>query len=207
MQRLTPSDRIALGAQTVCAELAGAHTGAVSLPMLESVGCSFVILGHSERRAAGTTDEAINASLLAALKRKVTAVLCVGELERDDAGTYFNAVEDQLKADLANVPKAKLKDVVIAYEPVWAIGTGVQPTPEDVHEMKLFIQKIIAAQFGRVAIPKARIIYGGSVKPTNAAVLLEDGEVDGFLIGGASLIAKDFLEIIKLAVTYAKQRA
>lgn len=205
LRRLAPSGRIALAAQTAFAEMKGAHTGEVSLPMLESVGVTTVILGHSERRAQGEQDAAINASARAALKRKLTTIVCVGELERDTEAGYFGVVEGQLIAALRDIPKTQLKDLVIAYEPVWAIGTGATATPEDAHEMKLFIQKVIVAHYGRPALKKVRIIYGGSVKPDNAAALLDAGAVDGFLIGGASLVATEFIDIIKTASTYVKR--
>ena len=196
---------IALAAQTMFAEPKGAHTGEVSLPMLESMGVSTVILGHSERRARGERNEDINAAARVALKHKLTTIICVGERERDDEAAYFSVVEAELLAAFADIPKTHLVNLVIAYEPIWAIGTGATATPADVHEMKLFIQKVIADRFGRPAIGKVRIIYGGSVQPQNAADLLEAGTADGFLIGGASLRAKDFTDIIKTTVNYAKR--
>ncbi|MFT5849464.1 MAG: triosephosphate isomerase [Patiriisocius sp.] len=204
MERLSPSQRIGLSAQDVFFESIGAHTGEVSLPMLKSVGVTSVIVGHSERRAAGETDAEIYKDIQAIFKSAVTAIVCVGELARDAHGNYFGIVEAQLRSALRDIPKSKLSQLVIAYEPVWAIGTGKHATAEDVHEMKLFIQKIIADQFGRPAIKKVRVLYGGSVKEGNAQELFEEGKVDGFLIGGASLRPTEFGNIIKIADAYAK---
>ena len=204
MRRLSPSQRIELSAQDVYFESIGAHTGEVSIPMLQSVGVTSVIIGHSERRAAGETDAEIYKDVQATLKTGVTAIVCVGEKARDEQGNYFGIVEAQLRSAFRDIPKVKLSQLVVAYEPVWAIGTGATATSEDVHEMKLFIQKVIADTFGRPAIKKVRILYGGSVKKKNAQELLEVGKVDGFLIGGASLHPKEFAEIIHTAETYAK---
>jgi len=204
MERLSPSKRIELTAQDVFFESIGAHTGEVSIPMLKSVGVTSVIIGHSERRAAGDTDQEIYKDIQSVIKTGVTAIVCVGEKVRDAHGDYFGSVEAQLRSALRDIPKTKLSQLVIAYEPVWAIGTGKHASPEDVHEMKLFIQKIIVGQFGRNAIKKIRILYGGSVKKGNAQELLEIGKVDGFLIGGASLKPKEFAEIIHTAEIHAK---
>jgi len=203
MQRLSPSQKIGLSAQDVFFESIGAHTGEVSIPMLKSVGVSSVIIGHSERRAAGESDEEIYKDIQAVFKTGVTAIVCVGEKQRDEHGNYFGIVEAQLRSAMRDIPKAKLSQLVIAYEPVWAIGTGATATAQDVHEMKLFIQKIIVDQFGRPALNKIRILYGGSVKKGNAQELLEIGHVDGFLIGGVSLKPKEFAEVIQIAHTYA----
>lgn len=204
IERLSPSRRIELAAQDVFFESIGAHTGEVSVPMLKSVGVSMVIVGHSERRARGESDEEIYRDVQAVLKAKVTAIICVGEKERDDHGNYFSVVEAQLRAALRDVTTSELKRVVVAYEPVWAIGTGKTASAEDAYEMKLFIQKLLADRFSRKDAEQVRILYGGSVKKKNAAVLLEVGKVDGFLIGGASLKAAEFTDIITIAETYAE---
>ncbi len=204
LERLSPSQRISLAAQDVFFEAIGAHTGEVSLPMLKSVGVTAVIVGHSERRARGESDHEIYEDVSTLFKSNVTGIICVGENERDDSGNFYSVVEAQLRSALRGVPKTKLKQLVIAYEPVWAIGTGAVATPEDVHEMKLFIQKILTDHFGRAGAEKVRVIYGGSVKKKNAAALLEEGQVDGFLIGGASLKAKEFVSIINIAHEYEK---
>lgn len=199
MERLSPSQRILIAAQDMFFETTGAHTGEVSLPMLKSVGVSLVIVGHSERRARGETDKDIYKDIQQLLKHKVTAVICVGEKQRDPHGNFFGVVEAQLRAALRDVRPVDLKHIVIAYEPVWAIGTGKVATPEDAHEMKLFIQKLLADRFNRKAAGTVRILYGGSVKADNAEALLKEGMVDGFLVGGASLKATEFVNIVRTA--------
>lgn len=204
LHRLSPSQRIALAAQDVFYAPAGAHTGEVSISMLKSVGVRTVIVGHSERRARGEHDEEVYRDVQAVLAAKTTAIICVGERERDAQGNYFSVVEAQLRAALNNVAASDLKRVVVAYEPVWAIGTGKTATAEDAYEMKLFIHKFLTDHYSRQAAGAVRILYGGSVKKGNAAALLTAGQVDGFLIGGASLKAAEFTHIINTAETYAK---
>lgn len=194
---------IVLCAQDASAEPSGAHTGSISLPMLKSYGVSMVIIGHSERRAAGETDEQVEQKAKAALKAGMAAVVCVGERARDKQGDYFGFVQGQVRSVLHELPKAHLRRLTIAYEPIWAIGTGNTATPEDVQEMKLFIQKCIADSCGRAAVSQVKIIYGGSVDPENALSLLEAGNADGFLVGGASLKAAAFNRIIEISSTYA----
>jgi triosephosphate isomerase len=207
IERLNPSQRFGLGAQDVYFETSGAHTGEVSLPMVKSVGVEYVIVGHSERRARGETDEEIYKDIQVVLAHKLTVIICVGEKERDQSGHYFTTVEKQIRAALASTDPLVLKRVVIAYEPIWAIGTGNTATASDAHEMKLFIHKVLSDMFGRGPAARARIIYGGSVNKKNAAELLQVGEVDGFLIGGASLKAAEFISIITTAEEYAKKIA
>ena len=191
------SKKFALGAQDVHWEKTGAHTGEVSLPMLESLGITYVIVGHSERRAAGETNEKINKKLKSTIKTGMTAVLCVGEKKRDSGARYLNLVEKQIREACSGISKMKLNQLVVAYEPIWAIGTGNNATPEDAHEMKLFVKKILSDIYGRNQALGVRILYGGSVNPKNAEELISEGMVDGFLVGGASLQADDFTEIIK----------
>lgn len=200
LNRLSPSGAIAIAAQDVFFEVAGAYTGEVSLSMLKSVGVTTVIVGHSERRALGETNEDIYRDTCASLENKMNTIVCVGEKKRDQKGDYFKTVEFQLRAALAGVTKQQLKRLVVAYEPVWAIGTGDTATAEDAHEMKLFIKKVLTKLFTRAGAEKVRVLYGGSVKPKNAKELYEQGNVDGFLVGGASLQAKDFGEIIQATV-------
>lgn len=204
LERLAPSRRIELAAQDVFFEAHGAHTGEVSISMLKSVGVSMVIVGHSERRARGENDDEVYRDVQAVLNSKVTVVICVGEQTRDAHGNYFSVIEAQLRAALRDVDEKQLKRVVIAYEPVWAIGTGKTATAADAYEMKLFIHKLLTDRYNRKAAEKVRILYGGSVKKHNAAELLATGLVDGFLIGGASLKASEFTHIITTADTYAK---
>jgi triosephosphate isomerase len=191
------SDVYALGAQNAHPAKLGPHTGEISIPMLQEFGVSYIILGHSERRALGEKDLFINEKLLATIKSGLTGIVCVGETKRDHNGHYLNQVEGQVRGALANVSKAKLGQVVISYEPVWAIGTGKNATADDIHEMKLFIEKILSDIYGRNLAQKVRIIYGGSVTSKNARELHDFGMMDGFLVGGASLVTEEFVEIIK----------
>lgn len=201
INKLSPSGRIGVGAQNMYWEMGGAHTGEVSLSMLQSVGVRYIIIGHSERRAMGETDEEVQKKAVLALKHKLTTIVCVGEQKRDTGGEYLDLVKAQVKSLLKAVNQpSQLKHLVIAYEPIWAIGTGKTATPQDAYEMKLFIQKVIADTLDRKAVAKIRILYGGSVKKHNAMELMQDGEVDGFLVGGASLLADDFCSIVKSAL-------
>ncbi len=194
---LTDHKRVFLGAQNVHWEKLGAFTGEISLPMLESFSVKYIILGHSERRRAGESDEEINKKLKAVLKTEVTPIVCVGETTRDKSAHYLNIVENQVRSVVGGISKAKLERLVIAYEPVWAIGTGLTATAENVYEMRLFIEKILADAYGRTIARKVRILYGGSVTAQNANLLITEGNVDGFLVGGASLDAEEFSSIVK----------
>lgn len=187
----------ALGAQNTHWEKLGAHTGEVSLTMLVGMDVTHVIIGHSERRRDGETDEQVHNKVVATIKAGLTAILCVGEVQRDSAAHYLSFIEGQIRSALAGVSKAKLGQVVIAYEPIWAIGTGDTATPSDVHEMRLFIEKVLTDMYGRAMAQKVRVLYGGSVNGKNARALMVEGQVDGFLVGGASLHADDFATICK----------
>lgn len=199
LAKLSPSGRIELGAQDVSLEKEGAFTGEVSAAMLASVNARLVIVGHSERRAQGEDDEHVAKTLMQALAAKLTSVLCVGEVTRDRNGNYFTEVERQLTRAVQDVTKPMLANLAIAYEPVWAIGTGTDAAPADVHEMRLFIQKVLADRFGKKEALAVPILYGGSVTPRNADALVREGHIDGFLVGGASLRAHDFAEIVTIA--------
>jgi triosephosphate isomerase len=190
--------KIALGAQNVFWEENGAHTGEVSGSMLTSAGARFVIVGHSERRAAGETDEMVNKKLTAAFSHHLTPILCIGEKVRDTQGTHLSFLRLQLTAGLAGISKQQVKALVIAYEPVWAIGkTAAQAMqPHDMHEMVLYIRKILSGMYGTHTARAIPVLYGGSVEPQNAPALISHGESDGFLVGHASLNAHDFESII-----------
>lgn len=189
---------VMLGAQNVHFENLGARTGETSLLMVKSYGIGHVIIGHSERRAMGETNEEVNKKVLATLKAGLIPIVCVGEEKRDHGALYYGFIEKQVRAALAGVSKAKLSQIVIAYEPIWAIGTGNTATPGDAHEMKLFIQKVLTDMYGRNYAMKVRILYGGSVHAKNAEELMVEGVVDGFLVGGASLKADEFTQIVKV---------
>lgn len=186
-----------LGVQNVHYAKLGAFTGEISLQMLQAFGISHAIVGHSERRALGETDSLINQKLATVLKNGITGILCVGESKRDQSGHYLNHIEKQIRAAFAGIPRTKLSKAVVAYEPLWAIGSGNNATPHDIHEMKLFIEKTLTDIYGRNFAQKIRIIYGGSVNKQNAKELHQEGMMNGFLVGGASLYADEFIEIIK----------
>jgi len=191
------SKYLTLGAQTVHHAKLGAYTGEVSISMLKDLEVTTVILGHSDRRATGETDELVNQKLRATIKAGMVGVVCIGENKRDTSGHYLSFIEQQIRKAMASISRAKLGQIVIAYEPIWAIGTGDSATSTDIHEMKLFIEKIISDIYGRNMAKKVRIIYGGSVNKRNAKDLHKDGMMNGFLVGGASLHAEEFAEIIK----------
>jgi len=145
----------------------------------------------------GETDDEIGQKVLSTLKHRLTPIVCVGELERDESGDFYNFVESQLRHLAKVVSKKQIKKVIIAYEPIWAIGTGKTATPDDVKEMQLFIASTLTKIYDRSTAKGVRLLYGGSVKPRNAEELHKIGEMDGFLVGGASLHSEDFLNIIK----------
>lgn len=204
LKEMVGSQKIEFVSQDVSFHTEGPHTGEVSASQLRSFGVKCSIVGHSERRSMGETDETVNAKVLALHAVKSTAIVCVGEKGRDSAGDYFSAVESQLTLALSGVKVEDLSRVIIAYEPVWAIGTGKNASASQVEEMKLFIQKVLADIFPREKASVIRIIYGGSVTEDNVEELLKIGNVDGFLVGGASLDAKEFVSIIKIADAYAR---
>lgn len=198
--RLLKSSVVALGAQSVCAEAIGAFTGEVSASMLRDVGCTYVIVGHSERRAIYKEDDALVArKFLAAQSQSLTPILCVGEtLEERERGQTTNVVSRQLSAVLDVAGVASLANAVIAYEPVWAIGTGKTATPEQAQEVHAHIRAEVAKHDAKIA-GQLRILYGGSVKAANAREIFAMPDVDGGLIGGASLKADEFLKICEAA--------
>lgn len=195
------SSNIGLGAQNVYFEPKGAWTGEISCQMLKDIGCKDVIIGHSERRhVLGETDELINKKLLAAIDAGLLPIFCVGELlEQRKAGKTEQIVKEQVQKGLRGIPVEKAKAVTIAYEPVWAIGTGINASPQQAQEVHLMIRQLIAAMYNKDFAGQMRIQYGGSVKPDNAAELIAQADVDGFLVGGASLKADDFAAIVKAA--------
>jgi len=188
---------VAVGAQDLFWEDSGAFTGEVSAGMIEDVGAAYVLVGHSERRhVIGEDNEVVAQKLAAALRSGLTPILCVGEkIEQRDAGTHEAYVEEQLDTALSGVSTGDASRVVIAYEPVWAIGTGKTATPADAVAMHAFIRGWVRESLRGDLAGRLRIQYGGSVKPANAATLLGEEEIDGALIGGASLEADSFLAI------------
>lgn len=191
---------VALGAQNLCTEEVGAYTGEVSASMLVDLGCNYVICGHSERREYySETDEIIARKLIAAIGKGLRPILCVGEtLEQREQGQTESVIGDQIKAALAIAGVDAFAALDIAYEPVWAIGTGKTATPDQAQAVHAFIRAQVAAASADIA-QDLRILYGGSMKPGNAAELLAQPDINGGLIGGASLNADDFLAICRAA--------
>ncbi len=194
------SKRINLGAQDVFWNESGAFTGEVSPTMLEDLGVKYIILGHSERRALGESNADVNKKLKASLVAGLVPILCVGESERNENHEYLNLVKNQIEECLTGVAKSSLAKIVIAYEPVWAIGKNAvrSATAEEHREMSIFIKKVLSDKFGALNIKDTRIIYGGSAHPENIDEFITIGGADGFLVGRDSLDPKKFLEIIKL---------
>ena len=194
--------RIGLGAQNMYHEKEGAFTGEVSGQMLVDIGCKYVILGHSERRQLfGETDQSVNQKVKAALAVGLTPIVCVGETLAQREGNETNPVIDtQCRGSLAGLSNAQAAKLVIAYEPVWAIGTGKTATPQQAEEVHAHIRQLLTELFGKATADGLRIQYGGSVKADNAAELLRQPNIDGALVGGASLKADGFAAIVKAAV-------
>jgi triosephosphate isomerase len=201
IQTLIDADRyrFALGAQNVHPEKEGAFTGEVSPPMLKQLDVDYVVLGHSERRELfGETNEQVNAKVKAVLAHDLIPIMCCGETETErEAGETEAKVERQVREGLAGVKAEQVQRSVIAYEPIWAIGTGKTATPEDAQSTIAHIRKVVAAAFDDATAQTVRILYGGSVKSGNAAALMSQADIDGGLVGGASLEASEFAAIVK----------
>ena len=189
---------IGLASQNMHWDSEGAYTGEVSAPMLREIGCRYVILGHSERRQLfGETDESISRKTVRAVETGLVPILCVGEsLAERDAGQAFSVVDRQLSRALEPLVKEAVEDLVVAYEPVWAIGTGRTATAAQAQEVHAFLRKRLASLAGDRRAERTRVLYGGSVKPSNIAELMGEPDVDGALVGGASLEAETFASII-----------
>ena len=189
---------IAVGAQDCATEVKGAYTGEVSAEMIAALGCEYVILGHSERRQYyGETSETLNKKMARAYENNLNPIYCVGEnLEEREAGRHFDVCKQQIEEVVFNLTEEQFANLVIAYEPVWAIGTGETATAEQAQEIHAYIREVLAAKFGAAAA-ECPILYGGSCKPSNAAEIFAKEDVDGGLIGGAALKAEDFLAIGK----------
>lgn len=192
---------IGLGAQNMCAEESGAFTGAISASMLKSVGCQYVILGHSERRTIfNETDEWINKKIKKAIEHKLIPIFCIGEtLEERESGDMKKVIETQVRGGLSGISEADLSELIVAYEPVWAIGTGKTASPEQAQEVHAFIRGLLAEMYSANFAENVVIQYGGSVKPDNAKELLGQPDIDGALVGGACLKANSFTGIVKPA--------
>ena len=193
---------VALSAQNMSSEASGAFTGETSAAMLKELGCGYVILGHSERRALyGEDDFVINKKVHAALAAGLKPILCIGEsLDERDGGQLEFVLSQQLEGSLAGISAAQMTEIVIAYEPVWAIGTGRTASPEQAQETQAYVRSVLAHLFGQGVAAATRIQYGGSVKPGNAAELIAQPDIDGFLVGGASLDPTSFAEIVEASL-------
>jgi len=198
---LLKGSAIKLGGQNLHWEEKGAFTGEIAAAMLQSIGCEYVLIGHSERRQYfGETDETVNRRLKRALAGGLRPIVCLGEtLAQRQAGDTQRVVETQMRGALQGLTASELASVTIAYEPVWAIGTGVNATPEQAQEVHAFIRSLLGTLFDGATAAACRIQYGGSVKPANAAELMQQPDIDGALVGGASLEAESFAAIIKAA--------
>ena len=190
---------VILGAQDMFWEKDGAFTGEISPAMLKKAGEGYVILGHSERRALGETDEMVSKKVLSAVKTGLRPILCVGEKDRDAHGNYLHFLRNQIINSLGKIPKRFLNNIIIAYEPVWAIGKSEAEAmkPTDIHEMTIFIRKVLVEIYGSKTNINTLILYGGSVSHNNAADIIKNGEVQGLLVGRESLNPKKFGELLK----------
>lgn len=194
----TKGAKVPLAAQNVHFEKSGSYTGEISIPQVADAKASYVIVGHAERRALGETNEEAGKKVAAVLEAKLTPILCVGEKTRTPAGEHFVFVKEQLRAGLQHVSPAKIGKVIIAYEPVWAIGAAQPMSPRDMHEMSIFIRKAIVEKYGDLGM-NITVLYGGSVDAASAPLMLRDGDVKGLLVGRASVDGKAFAELLAAA--------
>ena len=191
------SNPVSLGSQDAFFEEQGAFTGEVSPFMLKNLGISYVIVGHSERRAMGETDEIIAKKIQLLLETGIHPVLCVGEKERDSHGAYLDVLKNQIKDSLNKVPKKHIGKLIVAYEPIWAIGAKEAMSPEDIHETALFIKKVLSDIYGHDEALRTPVLYGGSVNFRNAGDIIFKGQVDGLLVGRESINPPGFAELLK----------
>ncbi len=196
---LTQGTRVGVASQNVHFAGEGAYTGEVSPRMVRNAGAAYAIVGHSERRQYfAETDKLVNSKVLAALAEGIVPILCLGEtLAERESGSTIEVVERQIRAGLAEVPASAARKLLVAYEPVWAIGTGKTATPAQAQEVHAFLRGTLKKMWGDAAGNSVRILYGGSVKPENISELMAEGDIDGALVGGASLSASSFANIVK----------
>lgn len=199
LTKLNSPKNLFLGSQNVFSEIKGAFTGEVSAEMLRSLGVKYCIVGHSERRAMGESNEIIRKKMQIAFDANLTPILCVGENDRDKDGNHLTFIKNQIKECLVGLQKKHLVGITIAYEPIWAIGKSYKEAMNatDIHETSLFIKKIISELFGKDIADGARILYGGSVEAENAYEITRIGNIEGFLVGHASLRPEQFTSILK----------
>lgn len=199
VKELLKNSNVKLGAQNMYFADSGAFTGEISPLMLKSAGCDYVIVGHSERRQFfGETDEIVNKKMKIAFENGIVPIVCIGEtLQQRESNETFSVIERQTKKSLVGITLEQAKKVVIAYEPVWAIGTGKTATPEQAEEVHGFIRKIYSQMYGTESAETVRILYGGSVKSDNVSEIMKQPDIDGALVGGASLKADEFAKIVR----------
>lgn len=208
VRRVIAESPIQLGAQNIFWEERGAFTGEISPPMLKDSGCQYVVIGHSERRQYfGEIDETVNKKIKAALAHELTPIMCIGEsLEEREKGKTIEKVEGQISSGLESMGKEEMSRIIIAYEPIWAIGTGLTATPDQAEEVHNFIRDKLEEKYGKETASCAIILYGGSVKPANTYDLLKERNINGALVGGASLEADSFIQIAKEAIRAYKEK-
>jgi triosephosphate isomerase len=208
VKKVIEGSTIQLGAQNIFWEEKGAFTGEISPPMLKDAGCQYVTIGHSERRQYfGETNETVNKKIKAALAHELTPIMCIGEsLEEREKGNTMDKVGTQINSGLEGLGKDEIRRIVIAYEPIWAIGTGVTATPSQAEEVHSFIRKKLTEKYGNEIASYAIILYGGSVKPANTYSILKENNINGALVGGASLEADSFIQITKEAIKAYKEK-
>ena len=208
VKKVLEDSSVQLAAQNLFWEEKGAFTGEVSAPLLKDAGCQYVIIGHSERRQYfGETDTGVNKKIQAALRSGISPVFCIGEtLAERESGKTMEIISRQIQGGLEGIGAGDFKSIVIAYEPVWAIGTGKTATPGQAEEVHSHIREELARRYGNEPAECAIILYGGSVKPANSFALLSEKNIDGFLVGGASLEAESFIQITREAIRACKEK-
>jgi len=208
VKKAIEGSQIKLGAQNMFWEDEGAFTGEVSAPMLKDAGCEYAVIGHSERRQYfGETDDTVNKKIKAALAHDLIPIMCIGEsLDEREKGKTIEKVEDQINAGLEGLGKDEISRLIIAYEPIWAIGTGLTATPSQAEEVHIFIREKLAEKYGNETASCAIILYGGSVKPASTYELLKEKNINGALVGGASLEADSFIQIATEAIRAYKEK-
>ncbi|MEI6345688.1 MAG: triose-phosphate isomerase [bacterium] len=199
VQKALNGTRLAAGVQNVFTEEGGSYTGEVSAKQAASCGATYAIIGHSERRKMAETDAVVTKKALLAIRNGLTAIVCIGEAERDTQGKYLAFLKEQITQSLATLSVGELKKLVIAYEPVWTIGASAAMSPGQVHETGIYVRKVLSDLYDPVSASKVPVLYGGSVNAENCEAILKEGEVDGLLIGRESLVPADFIAIAKIA--------
>lgn len=200
LQAIYSGKKISIGAQDVFWEKRGPYTGEISIDQLKDSSVRYVLIGHSERRRLGDTNDIVKRKMETVISTNLIPILCVGESKRDDHGDYLAFISEELRSAFVNIPEKKMKNVVIAYEPIWAIGQTKEDamSPHDMHQMTLFIRKILMSMFQKSLVSGIKILYGGSVEKGNSEELIKEGNIDGFLVGRASLDAKHFSDILNI---------